>query len=150
MDLTALLPVAIGAVLAGAFTLLGAWVQARREHAKWLREKRYEAFLEAHVLVENMKAYMGYDDSSIATLRKLLAEHAGQNATVARAERVLATSEDVQREGRRVIAAIRVLGPDGIPGALQEILEAEQRKDAAAAAAAKATAMMRVALRISG
>lgn len=40
--LTALLIGAFGASLIGLF---GAWIQSRREHSKWLREKRYEAHL---------------------------------------------------------------------------------------------------------
>ena len=41
----AILAIFGGAALAGAATLLGAAIQARREHRRWLREKRYEAHL---------------------------------------------------------------------------------------------------------
>jgi hypothetical protein len=35
----------VGALGAAVLGLFGAWVQSRREHSKWLREKRYEAYL---------------------------------------------------------------------------------------------------------
>lgn len=40
--LVSLLVGALGAALLGLF---GAWIQSRREHAKWLREKRFAAYL---------------------------------------------------------------------------------------------------------
>ncbi|MGF2950724.1 hypothetical protein ACQUSX_15855 [Microbacterium sp. YY-02] len=42
-----LFPVAVGAALTIAGGLLGAWIQAAREHRKWLREKRLEVYLPA-------------------------------------------------------------------------------------------------------
>lgn len=34
----------VGALLAAAIGLLGAWIQSRREHKRWLRERRYDAY----------------------------------------------------------------------------------------------------------
>ena len=34
----------IGAFGASAIGLLGAWIQGRREHVRWLREKRFDAY----------------------------------------------------------------------------------------------------------
>lgn len=42
--MVALLGAVIGALLAGVFGLIGALVASKREHVKWLREKRYEAY----------------------------------------------------------------------------------------------------------
>lgn len=42
----------IGAAIAAGFGLLGAWIQGRREHHRWAREKRYEANLTFLKLVD--------------------------------------------------------------------------------------------------
>jgi hypothetical protein len=42
------------AVTAGA-GLFGAWIQSRREHRKWLRERRIHTYDRAHRLVEDMR-----------------------------------------------------------------------------------------------
>jgi hypothetical protein len=34
----------VGALGAAILGLVGAWIQSRREHQKWLRERRYEAY----------------------------------------------------------------------------------------------------------
>lgn len=39
-------PVVIGALLAFVAGVIGAAIQGRREHRKWLREKRHDAFVE--------------------------------------------------------------------------------------------------------
>ena len=41
----ALVPVMVGGLIAAVGGLVGASVQARRDHAKWLREKRLEAYV---------------------------------------------------------------------------------------------------------
>lgn len=42
----------VGALGAAVLGLIGAAIQARREHSKWLREKRYDAHLAFLVLVD--------------------------------------------------------------------------------------------------
>lgn len=39
------MPIVIGGLIAVVGGLLGAWIQARRAHKKWLREKRLEAYI---------------------------------------------------------------------------------------------------------
>jgi hypothetical protein len=61
----------VGAFGASLIGLFGAWIQSRREHSKWLREKRYEAHLAFLVLVDRhtTNAKLGHgpqNDSEIA------------------------------------------------------------------------------------
>lgn len=49
--LFALLVGALGASLLG---LLGAWIQSRREHRKWLREQRFEAYRQFMIDMSDM------------------------------------------------------------------------------------------------
>ena len=44
--LLALLSIFGGAALTVAAGFIGAWIQSRREHDKWLREQRYQAYLD--------------------------------------------------------------------------------------------------------
>lgn len=41
-----------GAVLAGVVALFGAWIESRREHRRWLRERRYEAYTRVYALIQ--------------------------------------------------------------------------------------------------
>lgn len=44
MTVDPLLSLLVGAFGAALLGLIGAWIQSRREHRKWLRERRYEAY----------------------------------------------------------------------------------------------------------
>lgn len=56
----ALVPVVVGGLLAFVGGLFGAWVQARREHSRWVREQRFEAYQRALRFIERMRG-LGYD-----------------------------------------------------------------------------------------
>lgn len=58
MDPTALALLSIfgGAALTAIAGLIGAVVQARREHNRWVRERRYEAFVKVQTLMEELEA----------------------------------------------------------------------------------------------
>ena len=56
--LLALLSIFGGALLAAVAGLIGAWIQSRREHRAWLREKRFEAFVSVRVLMRTLHRYV--------------------------------------------------------------------------------------------
>ena len=56
----ALVPVVVGGLLALVGGLIGAWVQGRREHSRWVREQRFEAYQRALRFIERMRG-LGYD-----------------------------------------------------------------------------------------
>lgn len=53
--LVAILPLA-GVVLTLIAGLVGAWIQGRREHEKWIREQRYEAFIAVATGIQRWRA----------------------------------------------------------------------------------------------
>lgn len=90
--LLALLSIFGGALIAAIAGLVGAWIQARREHRVWLREKRYEAYVtakiymrEVHRQVTNLKGARDSGDKQrreeatkqIAALEDKLSETTG-------------------------------------------------------------------------
>jgi hypothetical protein len=52
-----LLTLLVGALGAAALGLIGAWIQARREHSKWRREQRLAAYLVALADIERNIAF---------------------------------------------------------------------------------------------
>jgi hypothetical protein len=50
MTIDPLVSLLIGAVGAALIGLFGAWIQSRREHSRWVRERRYDAYLSFLVL----------------------------------------------------------------------------------------------------
>lgn len=45
-----------GVAITAAAGFIGAWIQGRREHQKWLRDQRYEAFVRLLVLMRSIVA----------------------------------------------------------------------------------------------
>ncbi|MWB99071.1 hypothetical protein [Agromyces seonyuensis] len=72
--LITLIPVVTGAFLAAAFGLLGAWIQSRREHSRWLRERRFDAYTAALAYMDRLNAWVegGKDPKNHVSLRRLL------------------------------------------------------------------------------
>ncbi|WP_434970378.1 hypothetical protein [Microbacterium sp. bgisy207] len=56
----ALVPVVVGGLLALGGGLLGAWIQGRREHRRWIREQRFDAYQRALRLIEHIRG-LGFD-----------------------------------------------------------------------------------------
>ncbi|WP_448720515.1 hypothetical protein [Microbacterium natoriense] len=67
-----LVPVVVGGLLALVGGLIGAWVQGRREHSRWVREQRFEAYQRALRFIERMRA-LGHDPVDDA-IEELIAE----------------------------------------------------------------------------
>jgi hypothetical protein len=112
----ALVPVMVGGLLAAVGGLLGAAIQARRDHAKWLREKRLEAYVPLTAFLTE------YEDilSSVADHRSRIdgvIPHASKEE-VERLESALAPEAAIGMEYRdrvpRELAAIAVLGPESL------------------------------------
>lgn len=68
--LVSLLVGALGAALLG---LLGAWIQSRREHARWIREQRLAAYLDYIRLIERMPYLTKVDEETLAFIDSLTA-----------------------------------------------------------------------------
>ena len=56
MTADALLSVLVGALGASLLGLLGAWIQSRREHTRWVREQRFAAYNGLMKLAERVRS----------------------------------------------------------------------------------------------
>lgn len=69
-DVTRVLLVALGgAAVAALAGLFGAWIQSRREHAKWVRERRYDAFTRFFGYIERLDTWAGVNADRPKELR---------------------------------------------------------------------------------
>lgn len=96
----------VGACGAAALTvaggLIGAWIQSIREHRKWLRERRHEAYLDFMVVMSKISALAKIDGTP---------ENAAQLAA-----KLAALSDDLIRAGD----AVSILGPRAVNAAGQD------------------------------
>ena len=95
-----------GATVAALIGLLGAWIQNRREHSKWLRERRlarYDAFLSA-AAETRFAVSIGEDDRYKAGLER---------TTNAVAELLLVGPNEVHDLAGNVQGALVSFDPDG-------------------------------------
>ena len=117
--LLAILSIFGGAALTAAAGFWGAWRGAKREHERWVRERRYEAYLDFNRTARTISRQVTVLDRSQAELNRCEAEvarllselsPASDDATVAR---VTAQTEALKRRTRgnakRIDAAADVL-----------------------------------------
>ncbi|WP_457098830.1 hypothetical protein [Microbacterium sp. P5_E9] len=106
-----------GVVLTVVAGFIGAWIQGRREHTKWVKEKRYEAYVEVwalnHMLTNNRRA-----------LRSAQAK--GDQAGV---DRYSARLDDLNATFERAGAPLNVLGPEEVTAAALKMLDASNGDD---------------------
>jgi hypothetical protein len=123
--LLVLLPI-IGVVATIFGGLIGAWIQGRREHKKWIREKRYDAFLKALKIIRNLQ----HDAEKLKLLRKADEEPAALRARLhaARIESDAALGD--------LTGPLEILGPPPVNDALSAYIavalaDDEKARDAA-------------------
>jgi len=54
MQVDPVLSLLVGALGAALIGLLGAWIQSRREHARWIREQRFDAYRDFFRVAERL------------------------------------------------------------------------------------------------
>ena len=114
---------------------VGAWIQSRREHAKWLREKRYDAYAEfseylhrnkvvlreSNALLTKAKSLeVELDDSSTEEGRSTILAELGQNAE--QVKTLQSALEASREESYSPVAAVMILGPDYVRRAAQVVI----------------------------
>lgn len=134
--LLAILSIFGGAALTVIAGFFGAWIQSRREHSRWIRERRLEAFT-ALVTMHNE-----YESAEIASTYAQ-----GNPAALAS---YVAQLEAIREGFPRAITPLAILGPPSVSDAADEYTAASNAKDrdAMRVADAKMVAAMRKALGI--
>lgn len=86
MTADALLSVLVGALGASLLGLLGAWIQSRREHVRWVREQRFAAYNGLMKLAERVRTRDTTDASDDAEYFEQLFQALGTLRLVGPAE----------------------------------------------------------------
>ncbi|HVX08064.1 hypothetical protein [Humibacter sp.] len=119
------LGVLAGALLTVAGGLIGAWIQGRREHRRWLRERRYAAFVTVLTLINQMEDI----DADVRRVR----EEAIELPTAARKAELDSIENRLRKvaDGFHACAAeFTVLGPDSVEGSLNRVASAMRGRKA--------------------
>lgn len=101
-----LLSVFGGASLTALAGLVGAWIQAHREHRRWVRERRYDAFVKAQAIIEDL-AWLEWKLS------------AGPALAGPELKQVEASFQDLRSKFSEFNAPIVVLGPQSVVEAIK-------------------------------
>ncbi len=118
-------------VLAG---FIGAWIQGRREHAKWLREKRYEAYV----------TFLAHSDKTTDIAEKIAkALKAKQFDT---ASRLVDEMELDSKSRPEAVGAVLILGGSGVQDATKLLVRQIVRSPAEVDFAAVRQARSRLVL----
>lgn len=120
---------------------IGAWIQSNREHRKWLREQRYEAFLRVIGLLRQVKVLESTTQST---------EHLTADDKTEALRRAIARLHELRNTLADATTPLRVLGPSYVEDALQDFFSADgpDRDEAASVGAEeRLVAAMRRALR---
>lgn len=142
--LLAILSIFGGAALTTVAGFIGAGIQSRREHEKWLREKRLEAFVESRVYFT--KARRLVDDYREASAKA----KNGDALAGKKMEQLVIERNEVAKEYARAAAPLAVLGPDEIDEAITKLAKQLFTDDEIAKKAADEVVIgrMRAALKI--
>ena len=122
MTADALLSVLVGALGASLLGLLGAWIQSRREHTRWVREQRFAAYNGLMKLAERVRSrdatdpvdtqYLATLFQALGTLRLVgptaVLEAARAFGEAASTYENLPASDDAQMEARRAELVARI------------------------------------------
>jgi hypothetical protein len=117
-----IVPVVVGGFIAVIGGLVGAWIQSGREHKKWLREKRLEAYIpmiafltEYEIVLSSLADIQGRVEGVAAVSTEAeMAEH--QKSLAPYRKRAGEYRERVSKE----MAAISVLGPESLAEAARQ------------------------------
>lgn len=134
----------VGVLVTVSAGFLGAWVQSRREHRKWIRERRFEAFAQINLTIERMNSYEKFvkrdisqetldelvadtgktlaelDEATIERLKKAVAEKVGPPRTFA--ER-MADLEKVRVDIEHSMVNMGMLGTEAVTERAQRVIQ---------------------------
>lgn len=120
--LIVLLPI-IGVIATVIGGFIGAWFQGRREHAKWLRERRLEAYTRA---LSTASALRGLTIKLEEAKAAIAAETdpAKQAAIAAELDPVLVQISRIDEELSERLAPLVILGPQDVGDAYSSVIDA--------------------------
>jgi hypothetical protein len=124
-----------GALIAAVAGLLGAMLQGRREHKRWLRERRFEAFVRAFALLKAFDLNASKQKRIAAAMR---ADSETADADALRIEQLQTEADQLYTSVAAELAPIIVLGPNAVTERALEIQFAYEANDKTARGRAEA------------
>jgi hypothetical protein len=128
---TLLAGAAAGAIITSLVTLLAGALEARREHRRWLREKRLDAYLRAFALTKGFDLNSSKTEKVVASLiADAVAEDPKDADAKATFERLRQDPDyralgeqasDLQATAARELAAVVLLGPEEVAVAVLQM-----------------------------
>lgn len=140
-SLVPILAVVVGASLTALAGLVGSLIQAKRDHAKWLREKRLDAYTQLLTFLHHSIAM----EADVADLTAKVDAATEANADSLK-KALVATQAVVAKVGELRLgasSALTVLGPEYVERAARTVMRAKTKDELLAAEAALKAAMRR-------
>lgn len=103
---------------------IGASIQARREHQRWLREKRLEAFVRALVLVREVDQWKIATESLTTELATAIAEDRQPNIATDQLRALASKASAAIERLQESYVPMRLLGPPNVNEAISAYLDA--------------------------
>lgn len=115
-----------GALLTALFALLGAWINSRRQHAAWVREKRFEYFSRILGHLMDISVQDTERVAAVERLRALDPTDEGATQAIDREEAILAQTkarfDKVRDRISQDSAPVLILGPQAVREAVSHVL----------------------------
>lgn len=130
-----LLLVIVGAAAAALGGIIGAAIQGAREHRRWIRERRYEAFQTARLAAERYR-----DLGRVVTALKAMPppeDAADRDRQLRKAAEAKAQHEALRDSMDEAFTPLLILGPQSVMEDLGDFATAVDRGDGVAADAAE-------------
>lgn len=118
------MPVVVGALLAAGGGLFGAWIQSRREHRKWLNEKRYDAYVQAVDIASTVRGVATEVVTSVNALKDGTLAPEDVEPTGAKLQERMATLSELNDAVPERMAALVILGPKSVSDAYVAVIDA--------------------------
>ena len=114
-----------GAALVTALAgFAGAWLQGRREHARWVRERRYEAYVSAMQVSERWRHLRETGNATLATVNSTDASAEERALAHSRLGKHIDAAERLRAEVSDAAAPLELLGPSSVVDAFNAMTDA--------------------------
>lgn len=117
----ALLSIFGGVIVTALVGLLGAWIQSRREHSRWLRERRFDAITKAFAITK------GFDLNRSKVMK--IVEREGKDENDPRVRALLDQADELYTTVAEGLAPIAILGPAEVSNAYMDMQAAYEAED---------------------
>lgn len=142
-----------GAALVTALAgFAGAWLQGRREHARWVRERRYEAYVSAMQVAERWRHLRATGKEMLVTVHSKEASPEERALAQARLGEHIEAAVKLRSDVSDAAAPLELLGPSSVVEAYNAMTDTfgSDDEDAATATNAAFVVAMRKTLSIKG